>query len=334
MKAHKILLTIAAATAAGGAYANVNVTLPSDSLVTFTAEQAPRIAIAQADGSFSTDNLIPMSLTEHGYMAENVKVENGGFRFYAADTSTSEDPADWQMKWFTLAPFAVTPVLEHYLNPLYAYGSGMPEDVEVTDGSYTIYYFDQIDNGQHYNLFTLYPSSDTDEVGYPPQVYLMNMSNETITLPESDETPGLYTAKVALPAPDFKISYQDQGYWIPGFIFGPVDTSNTELYALSKAPIAYGTNTWTPFTYSPDPPYKVLTLTEGQEADVTVDLSGDENYITIDPHVILGVEAATDEYASTREVGRYTLSGTPLPPGASGLCVILYADGHAIKSKL
>lgn len=321
----RLFISLAAAAVASAAWAGITPSLPTDSLTTFSAAQTPSVALPDAEGNYSVDNLIKMVHTEHGYEAQGVTVTGGGIRIYAPDTSVSTDEADWSMTWFGLADFAVNPPLDHYLNPLYAVTSySTYKDIPLPDGDYNIYYFDQLDNGQHYNLFTYEAVGETGQIGYPPYMYLINMANEGIEIPQSDAHDGVYEADVTLPAPDFKISFQRQGYWIPGFIFGPVNTASSALESNVKAPIEFGVNTWTPFTYSTAATVDDQ-LGEGEEAHVIIYFAGTTNYINVTRQGVTGVtDIATDDKTVTE---RYNLQGIPVSDDYSGLTIVRYSDG-------
>lgn len=314
--------------------ASVNPTLPTEDLTVFPDSLVPRIGLRLADGSFSTDSVVNMTNTEHGYEAD-VSVRNGGFRFYAPNTSMSDNESDWVMTWYTLADFAVNPPLEYYLNPLYlSHADEAYSYVPIPDGDYHVYYFDQLDNGQHYNLFTYTPADGGGEVGFPPAVYLINMMNDGIEIAESDE-PGIYKATIDLPAPDFKVSFQKQGYWIPGFIFGPVDASVNSLYSYEKIPIAFGTNTMTALIYDADPVPTSYALEEGMKARVTVDLSGPDNFIRITNNTLTGVDVSENDVQPVTAVRTYNLQGFEVE-GRSwrGPAVRVYSDGSVSKTIL
>lgn len=320
----RLLLSTIATASAIAAYAAIDPTLPSDSLVTFSESLTPSVALPDADGTYSTDRLTRMTLSEHGYVADSVQITGGAFRFYAPDTSVSDDPADWQMKWYSLAGYAVNPPLEYYLNPLYlASGYGTLNAIPLADGLYKIYYFDQKDNGQHYNLFTFESVGDEQEATFPPSMFLINAGNEAIEIMESEDTPGVYEADVTLPEPDFKISFQKQGYWIPGFIFGPSDITDSALTNGEKAAVEFGVNTWIPFTYSETA--TETPLAAGEEAHVLLDFSGPTNYITISKAGTTEIEDASTE--SKRPAAMFNLQGRHIDGGYKGLRVTLFNDG-------
>lgn len=315
---------VLASTVAMMSFATVNPALPTDSLTVFPDSIVPAIGLPDADGNYSLDRLINMKSTEHGYEADSVVITDGAFRFYAPNTSASEDTALWKRDWFTLSVGAVNPPLEYYLNPLYTIITGGPQAIEIPNGTYHFWYFDQTDNGQHYNLFTYAPVGDSGEnTPYPPSLYIIDMANQWVEVPQSADTPGLYEGDILLPEDNFKVSFQRDGYWIPGFIFGPAVTGNTALAIGSNVPIEFGTNTWTPFTYATDAETDSI-IKGGETVYFTIDLSGVTNYMTIKREK---TSIVSNGIGSERRVtARFNMQGIPVTEG-KGMTIVKYSDG-------
>lgn len=345
---------LALTTACPVTFANVNVELPTENLVTFPDNLVPCVGLPDADGNFSTENLVTMEKTLHGYEVSNVTVGENGFRFYAADTGNSDDSADWTMKWYSLADFGVNPPLEYYLNPLYVLNEYTTNPhITPTPGDYNIYYFDQLDNGQHYNLFALEPADGHGTPEYPAKLFLLDYVNTAIELDEYPGTTGIYASTVTLPEYGFKISYQSQGYYVPGFIFGPVDSSEADLTMNVRCPIDFGVNTAVPFTYEDVQAVSEDTGTEtpsqsvarraggdgpmraaraGDQVFVMVDLSGPNNYIMLTDGLPTGFQDLHTDEGQGGEPVYYNLQGSLLDNPAKGTTVVaVYPDGHAGK---
>lgn len=322
------------------AHADVNVYLPTDDLVTFPEGKEPSVVLPDAARAFdatSTANVITMVKNVHGYLAENVTIGEDGFCFYAADSDETEDPSEWTMTYYSLAPFGVNPPLDHYLNPLYKQHPDLENPaIKPQPGTYNIYYFDQLDNGQNYHMFALEPADGEGEVGFPPELYLLDFINDATALTEWPGLTGVYTATVVLPDYGFKISYQSQGYYIPGFLFGPVYTDDAEIVENKEIPIAFGTNTGSVFSYSgarvANKPGQERLVAAGSQVGVIVNLAGDTNFLQVVGTLPTSVEELIEIVSKPEPESYWSLEGTRLSdPEPGRITIARYADGHTAK---
>ncbi len=333
-----ILICLLPALAPLGALAAESSTAASDSInIVFTDEaMAPRIVIKADDGSFPApaeiddSNSIRMTATPDGYLAENVTISNGGFLFYAPLPSDSLPQEEWQKVYYNLPFWAERPVLIRYLNPLYrVFSTVAPSDnyIDIEDGTYSIHYFTRKQQesvaDQFYELFSIVDADDPTPDDQPRELFLVNMYNEAIPVPESST--GIYQAQVTLPDDYFKVCYQSAGYYIPAFAFGPASPEESVLEGGRPCALTYGMNTYQAFTYSTAAASPDTRLKAGEDAYVTITLDGERSSLLINPvnegpvTAIAGVDAS----ASASRPLYFTPAGLAVDsPSVPGLYIL------------
>lgn len=329
-----LLLTLLSTFACVGmAHGATQIEIP-DSLTTLPADKMPKISLRNGTGSFSETNLISMESFDGGYVASNVTITNGGFRFYAPDSQIGTEAEDWEMKWYVQAEAGVTPPLEQYFNPLSELSDSTGNQyIALDNGTYDIYYFDQLTTKQHCHLYTYVTPADEDVKLYPPSLYLLSADGSYVELPEVET--GVYQAMITLPDPFFKISYQDTGYDVPAFQFGPTSPDVNYLYSGLIRDLTYGTNTYAAFGYLATVTNPDWMLKKGDRAFAKVVLAGDEDHIQIIAEKFTGLSTPdTSRTISTV----YNLQGMQLPVSAfidktvpAGVYIVGYTDGATDK---
>lgn len=279
-----------------------------DSLTTLNGALMPLIYVRSSDSRIPATPT-PMSAFEGGYVARDVTVTGGGFNFLAPDSKINEPSSQWQMTWYSYDTEAVNPPLIQYFNPLSA--TTDPEKyISVPDGTYNIYYFDQLTTKSHCQLFTYEPVSDADTKLYPPAMYLLTSDSQALTIPEISE--GIYQGFVILPPDGFKVSFQTTGYDVPALLFGPESSTRHHFISGQSFRLVYGTNTYAAFGYSATVPQPNYQLRAGDKALVRIDLKSDANTVQL-----IADQFTSASLTDTGEAGvaqLYTLSGLSLNP--------------------
>lgn len=327
-----IISAILLVTGVAPSAADVTLEIP-DSLTTFEGDKVPSIYLLNSEGGFSAREHVVMTPYKDtgAYVARCVDVENGGFRFLAVD----EQSGAADMRWFVGSPEGVKPVLEQYFNPLSPLDKSSEEQyIAVTPGVYDIYYMDQQTPSGHCHLYA-YAKADTDNSRiFPPNLYLLSADGGVIVIPETDDGTGIYEASVSLPDNGFKVSYQNYGFDIPAYQFGPQEATQNGIVSRKIRNLDYGRNTYAQFSYEVTAP-EGRRLVTGEDVYVKINLADPVNTLEVVGNEVSELPELDEDVSI---VAVHDIEGVAVPVCAlcdsslaSGIYIVTYSDGSSVK---
>lgn len=261
-----------------------------DSLYVIPADASGNI-VKTSDGDYP-GKLIFTEGPDEVFTINSVELPSGKFAIYAYADDTGYDT------FYSIPPWAVSPVPPSYPNPLMIATSGTLMSV-TEPGIYDLEFYSRNIEGITTHMLILTPQSE-GTAKYPSQLYLVGTSSGTSVSISGNPHEGIYYGFVT-PPDEFKISYEPR-ISEDAFIFGAADgsTGNIVLEADRQTPIKYATGTDAVFSVSPS-------ALKAQGAHIVVNLPA--GYIKVHSEIPTGVSVPEVEGITS---AYYTLAGTRL----------------------